>query len=411
MRIHLTAPQAQIWQSDARFICLVAGRRFGKTMLALLWLLDKASRADGTSINYYIAPSYVMAKQIAWRQLKEIIGNHARKINEAELYVELENGAIVQLKGADNPDSLRGVSLSSCVLDEAAFMQKDVWAYAIRPATSDKQAPVLFISTPSGWNWFKTDIYDRALDPDTDNWEAFTFTTAEGGNVPVEEIEQARQELDPKTFRQEYLASFETLDSQVYSNFDIEQNTFTQMPDISEYPSLHIGIDFNVGVMSAVVGLKVADQLHIIDELAMKNSNTTELAREIKARYPDHTIYAYPDPSGRSRKTSAIGGVTDFTILQNAGFYTIAPAKHPAISDRINTVQTLLCNADGYRRLHIHKDCSNLIRSFQGLTYDPVTQQPDKKSGLDHHGDSIGYLIVQLFPFGSQVEKIKISGF
>ena len=150
-----------------------------------------------------------MAKSIAWRKLKELAGDHFSNKNESELFVEFDNGSIIQLKGAENRDSLRGVSLAGAVIDEAAFMAQEVWTEVIRPSTSDQQAPVLFISSPSGWNWFK-ERYDYALSGEDPNWEAFQFTTADGGNVTDEEIESARRELPAKAFNQEYLASFET---------------------------------------------------------------------------------------------------------------------------------------------------------------------------------------------------------
>jgi len=378
-------------------------------MLALLWLINKASQDDG-GVFYYVAPSYVQAKQIAWRQLKELVGDSAVKRHESELYVELRNGAIIQLKGADNPDSLRGVSLSGAVLDEAAFMGEDVWKYAIRPACSDKLAPVLFISSPSGWNWFKR-VYDYAKSMTDRNWEAWQFTTEQGGNVPVEEIENARRELPPKAFNQEYLATFETLSNQVYSNFDAGHNLIKSPPDINPYPELHIGIDFNVAVMSAVIAVKVADQIHVIDELMPENSNTTELGMLIIEKYPNHKLIAYPDPSGRARKTSANVGVTDFTILEELGFYVVAPSKHPPISDRINTVQTLLKNAKGERRLFVHSNCQATINMFQGLTYDPKLGKPDKTLGLDHASDALGYMVTSIAPIGMGVKRAKFSGF
>jgi len=86
-------------------------------------------------IYYYIAPSYVMGKQIAWRLLKELGGDHFVNKNESELFVEFENGAVIQIKGAENRDSLRGVSLAGAVIDEAAFMAQEVWTEVVRPST------------------------------------------------------------------------------------------------------------------------------------------------------------------------------------------------------------------------------------------------------------------------------------
>ena len=359
-------------------------------------------------IYYYIAPSYVMGKQIAWRLLKELGGDHFVNKNESELFVEFENGAVIQIKGAENRDSLRGVSLAGAVIDEAAFMAQEVWTEVVRPSTSDQQAPVLFISSPSGWNWFK-DLYDYALSGEDPNWEAFQFTTADGGNVKPEEIEAAKRELPIKTFNQEYLASFETLSNRVYSNFDRMQNVMESDPDLNDFPDLYIGIDFNVNPMSAIVGVKSADQLFLLDEIILPNSNTTELSAEIKRRYPKHKIRVYPDPSGRARKTSAAGGITDFAILEQNGFSVTAPRAHPPVADRINEVQAMLQNANGQRRLFVSKKCKDMIKSLDGLVYKEKTGAPDKDSGLDHITDALGYLVHSEFPIRKPITDMKIK--
>jgi|SRR5690554_5037678 len=395
MAIKLTKPQSQVWRGKTRFKVLVCGRRFGKTFFALTWLLAQAAQKKG--IYYYIAPSYVAAKSIAWRLLKEIADGHYDKKNEGELFIELANGSVIQLKGAENRDGLRGVSLAGCVLDEFCFMAQEVWTEVIRPATSDQLAPVIFISSPAGWNWGK-DLYDYAKSGQDPNWQAWQFTTADGGNVTPEEIEAARRELPERTFKQEYLASFETLSNRVYSNFDRTINVTEELASLDSVRELHIGIDFNVCPITASVGIKVADQMHVIDEISIMNSNTTELSQEIKRRYPNHKIFAYPDPSGKARKTSAAGGVTDFTILEQAGFRVIAPKAAPAIADRINEVQAMLCNTVGERRLFIHPRCKELIRGLDGMTYKEGTSQPDKSLGLDHITDALGYKIHSMFP-------------
>jgi hypothetical protein len=122
-------------------------------------------------IYYYIAPTYIAAKSIAWRLLKELAEGLYSIKNESELYVEFPNGSVIQLKGAENRDALRGVSLAGAVLDEFCFMQEEVWTEVIRPATSDQLAPVVFISSPAGWNWAKG-LYDYAKSGEDDNWQA-----------------------------------------------------------------------------------------------------------------------------------------------------------------------------------------------------------------------------------------------
>ena len=399
--MQLSRPQSKVWHGKARFKVLVTGRRFGKSFLSLAWLIRNAAKGPG--LHYYIAPSYVMAKSIAWRELKRLAAGHFVSKNESELSVEFRNGGIIQLRGAENRDSLRGVSLSSAVLDEFAYMDQEVWTEVVRPATSDRLAPVMFITSPAGWNWAKS-LYDYAIDPENDNWQAWTYTTLDGGIVPESEVEAAKNELPEKTYRQEFLASFESLANRVYYNFEPAIHVTGDLAKLDDHRELYVGIDFNVDPICAVIGLKVSDQLHIVDEIVIPNSNTTDLAKEIRNRYPNHIIRTYPDPSGKARKTSA-GGATDFTILEQAGFRVYAPSSAPAVADRINEVNAMLTNANGVHRLFIHPRCKELARGLSGMTYKQGSSIPDKSLGLDHILDATGYLINYEFPIRKPVSR------
>ncbi|AUR91964.1 terminase-like family protein [Vibrio phage 1.168.O._10N.261.52.A10] len=403
MKIKLTKPQSKIFKSKARFTTAICGRRFGKTFLAIIKLLTWANKKG---IYWYVAPTYRMAKQIAWRDLLEIAGSTGMivKKNEQDLSIELSNGSIIALRGADNPDSLRGVSLSGLVMDEFAFIDEKAWTFVLRPACADNLAPVLFISTPAGWNYAK-EVYDKGV-IHNEQYASFMFTTADGGNVHESELEAAKKDLPEMVYKQEYLASFEMLANRVYSYFDRLENV-RQCKDTGA--ELLIGMDFNVSPMTAVVGVRISDQLHIIDELELMNSNTEEMCAEIKRRYPNRRITVYPDPAGNARKTSATVGDTDFSIIRRHGFQLIAPKKHPLVVDRINTVQALLKNADGDRRLFIDPKCQALIKCLDGLTYKDGTSAPDKSLGLDHMTDGLGYLICQEFPISKKSFAIPVS--
>jgi hypothetical protein len=204
--------------------------------------------------------------------------------------------------------------------------------------------------------------------------------------------------------------SFTTLSNLVYSSFIYADNVIDEEINPRQHGAVHIGLDFNVAMVSAIASVKVADKLVLFDEIMLENSNTTEMALEIKRRYEGMHVYVYPDPSGRSRKTSAAIGVTDFTILEQQGFYVIAPKKHEAVQDRINTVNALLCNANGDKRLFVHKKCKNTIESLQGQVYDLARNAPDKKGGLDHMADALGYLCLSAAPMNQRVAKQKITG-
>ena len=396
----LSKAQNTVALDATRFRVVVAGRRFGKTFLSIRELCYHAKEPNKDV--WYLAPTYKMARGIVWKKLKNKLSdlNWIQKTNETELSIILRNGSTITLKGADNYDSLRGVGLDFIVLDEFADISPDAWYEVLRPTLSDKQGRALFIGTPKGIGNWAYEIYQNTLE-DPKAWSSYSFTTIEGGNVLEEEIESARRDLDERTFRQEYLATFETFSGRIYYAFDRAHNVRKyegNTPDV-----IYVGMDFNIDPMSAVVAVRSGDTLHIIDEVRLFSSNTKEMVDEIKQRFPKSKVWVYPDPAGSQRKTSA-GGMTDITILQNAGFVVKAPRAHTPVRDRINAVNSRLCDSTGIRRLFIDAKCKYTIEGLERQTYREGSSQPDKDSGYDHMNDAVGYMIDYLFPVRRDVD-------
>ena len=389
----LSQAQQTIVDDNKRFRVVIAGRRFGKTHLAIRELCWHA-REPGKDV-WYVSPSYRQSKNIVWKKLKHRLQDlrWADKINETELTINLKNGSTISLKGADNHDSLRGVGLDFIVLDEFADIDPEAWFETLRPTLSDKQGRAMFIGTPKGMNW-AYELYQNNLE-DPSTWSSYQYTTIDGGNVPLAEIEQARKDLDERTFRQEYMGTFETFAGRIYYSFDRSQNV--QKIDIEDRSVIYLGMDFNIDPMTAVIAIRSGDNLYVIDEIRMFSSNTAEIVEEIKNRYPKSKVWVYPDPASRQRKTSA-GGFTDLTILQNAGFVVKAPNSHTPVRDRINAVNSRLCTSTGKRHLFIDPRCKNVIEGLERHTYKEGTSQPDKDSGYDHMMDALGYMIDYMFP-------------
>jgi len=279
------------------------------------------------------------------------------------------------------------------VLDECADIDKKAWTEVLRPTLSDTQGSALFTGTPKGLGNWLHDIYvNEKVDPD--NWQSFQYTTLDGGQVPEDEIEQAKRDLDDRTFRQEYMASFETYSGQVYYNFGTH-NMITEQIETPKH--ILLGLDFNIDPMSCCLSFLHNDQLIIFDEISIYGSNTDELCREIHSRYPDHRITVYPDPSCRQRKTSA-GGRTDLSILQNAGFTVKARTSHTPVRDRVNAVNSALRSADGTVRVRVAPRCKNVLKSLQKQIYKPGTSIPDNNENLSHMSDAVGYLVDYIYP-------------
>ena len=389
----LSATQQIVANDTHRWRVVVAGRRWGKTTLAIREMCRVAKEPNKDV--YYISPTYRMSRTIIFKRLKEKLMDlrWVKKINETNLEFTLKNGSTISLKGADNPDSLRGISLSAAVFDEFAFMDSEVFYSVIRPALADQQGSALFITTPIGKGNWAFDLFNMEREH-PDQWRSFQFTTLEGGFVSESEVEAARGEMSEQQFRQEFEADFVTASNQVAWAFSQDNVRKLDNPDLS---LLHIGMDFNVTPCVAAVYVQAGQSMYQIDEISMMNSNTQEVADEIKSRYPRSRIICYPDPAGRQRKTSA-GGNTDFKILEMAGFTTKAPLRHDAVRDRINAYNARLCSAQGIRHLFIDPRCKYTLESLEKFCFKAGTQVPDKDSGFDHLFDAASYCIQYLFP-------------
>ena len=400
MKITITKPQLKVSISKARFRVLISGRRFGKTYLAVTEMMKYACQPNRKI--WYIAPTFKMAKEIVWGTLKEMLNqfNWIEDINETTMTITIrQSNSQISLKGADNYDSLRGTGLDFLILDEFADIDKRTWYEVLRASVSDRLGHVLFCGTPKGYgNW----SYELYLKGKQDNdWDSFQFTTIQGGIVSAEEIEQAKQDIDIRTFRQEFEGTFENYAGAVYYNFHPVDNV-VKPREIDWTKPLHLGIDFNVDPMSCCVSQIEKEKIYFIDEIVIYGSNTDELVQEIRDRYGSKSqIICYPDPASKQRKTSA-GGRTDLSILLNAGFKVKVKHKHPAIRDRVNAVNSRLKDSKGERHIFVSQYCKTLIKGLQRQIYKENTNIPDKEDGFDHMNDALGYMIDYLKPLTTQ---------
>jgi len=394
----LSQAQQAVASDEHRFRCLISGRRFGKTTLAIREMA-RAARMPGRTV-WYVAPSYRMAKGIAWRPLKNKLLdlNWVSKINESELTIYLKNGSEISLKGAENGDSLRGRAIDFLTMDEFADIDPAVFYEVLRPTLADTQGSALFCGTPKGIGNWSYDIYQMpSQDPAA--WASWSFTTLEGGFVTADEIDEARKLLDVRTFQQEFEATFVTAGNRVWYAFDRVLNVNAWSGELPA--TLEIGCDFNLNPISAVVFARSGDKVWAIDEIEIYSSNTQELVEEIRTRYNKHRaerITIYPDPAGSAGSTKAATGVTDHSILRNAGFVVKSPRAHNAIKDGVNAVNSMLCNAAGEQRFFVDPRCKRLIECLERHNYKEGTTVPDKTAGYDHLTDAARYYFDYVWP-------------
>ena len=283
MKITLTKPQLKVSSSQSRFRVLVSGRRFGKTYLCITEMMKYA-----TGLNkkiWYVAPTFKMAKEIVWSKLKEMLSqfNWIEDINESTMTITIKKtGSKISLKGCDAYDSLRGVGLDFLILDEFADIDEKAWTEVLRASVSDTEGDVLMCGSPKGYGNWSYRMYLKGQDQDKE-WDSFQFTTLQGGMVSEDEIEQAKQDIDIRTFRQEFEGTFENYAGSVYYNFHPVESVVHKQIDWTK--PLHIGMDFNVDPMSACVGQIEKDKIFFLDEVIIYSSNTDEMVEEIRNRY------------------------------------------------------------------------------------------------------------------------------
>jgi hypothetical protein len=390
----LSDVQKEVSDDPNRFKVVVAGRRWGKSWLSM-HEMAKYARFPNSKI-FYVAPTYKMCRQILWDDIKEkfIRARWAKKINESNLEITLVNNSRIYLRSGDNPDNLRGVSMDYLVMDEAAMIDQKMWTEVCRPALSDRQGGAMFITTPQGKGSWIYDLWQGAHGQE--NYSAFQYSTIQGGNVPPEEIESARNELDEKSFRQEYEASFESYAGSIYYNWDSSIHIKKQDVEFKKNEILHVGMDFNVSPIVAIITRINGNEISVIDEIAMEGSNTFEMAEELLNRYPNNRMWIYPDASGQARKTSS--NTSDHHILRNAGFVLKVKSINPPVKDRIASVNASLMSTDGSVKIHVDPKCRHLIKCISGQTYKEGTRIPDKSGNLDHAMDAFGYLVNWINP-------------
>ncbi|GAA0907642.1 terminase large subunit [Rothia nasimurium] len=424
--VQLTPKQANIYvwgfQPQARFRDAVCGRRFGKTFLGKAEMRRAARLAVewGVSVEdeiWYCAPTFKQAKRVFWRRLKQAIpvAWRATKPNETECSITLKSGHVLRVVGLDNYDNLRGSGLFFALIDEWADCPWAAWEEVLRPMLSTctytlpsgevrKGGHALRIGTPKGFNHCYDTYQDGLTDGEPDH-KSWLYTSLQGGNVPAEELEAARRKMDPRTFRQEYEASFENYAGVVYYTFNRNECKTTER--IKPGEALHIGMDFNVMKMSAVVfvvreGLPMAlDEFHSVRD-------TPEMIEKIQARFPDHGIAVYPDASGQNT-SSKNASESDLSLLRKAGFTVTVDSTNPSVKDRINSVNAMLLNTYGERRMKVNIDqCPKYTQCLERQVYDDKGQ-PDKKGGFDHLNDAGGYFIAKRFPVRSMVTSLKLG--
>jgi len=382
--MNLHESQKIIAKDNHRFRVVNAGRRFGKSILAVEELLFVAVMRESNVA--YCAPTYLQAREIAWSMLKKRVQEFdVVDINETRLEMSIVNklGSIskITLKGWESIESMRGQAFDFLVLDEVAMYRgfKSGWEEVVRPTLTDKQGRVLFISTPKGFNfWY--DLYNlESTDPD---FKSFHFTAYDNPYLLRAELAKIKLQLTEDRFAQEINADFRKTEGLVYKEFNRALHVISE--DIVFTPAkVFGGVDFGFTNPAAIITIKKDSDARywVTDEWYKTGKTDAEIADYVTAlRWNE----CYPDPE-------SAGGIEE---LRRRGVNVRDVIKgKDSIRNGISVVRELF----KANRLFIHASCTNLIWEMETYSY------PDKKDAHneeenpikegDHAVDSLRYAL------------------
>lgn len=388
IKYRLHKAQLQVFKDSSRFVILVAGRRFGKTILALVDMLATALSKEKARC-FYIAPTYRQAEMIAWKMLQEMLPKELIKSkNEVRLEINLINGSEIALKGADNEDSLRGIGLDFVVLDEYAMMKPNVWEEIIRPMLTDTKGRALFIGTPKGKNslW---ELFIKGQRKE-DGYASYAFKTIDNPFIDPKEIEEAKKQLNERYFKQEYEASFEDYTGLIWPEFT-EKHIIKPLylPQVFK----RIGaIDPAISGTTAVLKVAIDEDgnLIIYSEYYEAGKRASEVAQSVK-----DDIRWYIDPASAASNVQRDGKL--YTLYDEYGDNGIrAETAENDVEAGINRVGEYFKQG----KIKIFNTCKNLIWELERYHW---SEEKETSSGLmkpkpykkdDHLCDCLRYLVM-----------------
>lgn len=226
MKVQGFAPrpcQKEFLLSPARFKVISAGRRFGKTIAALNWILEGALNHRGWNCMW-VAPTYRQSRY-AFKRLMSALRlsggmSIISRVSESDMVIEFVNHSLISFRTAENYDNLRAEGINRLVIDEAARIPKAAWEEVLRPAISDTGGDVMFISTPKGRNWFYH-LWLMGKNPEYPEYQSWQFPSSDNPKIRPEDIELARKTLPENVFKQEFMAEFIEAGGEVIPNVDV----------------------------------------------------------------------------------------------------------------------------------------------------------------------------------------------
>ena len=409
MRVELTGPQYDFVTATDRFPALVAGFGAGKTHAAVTRAIALKLQYPRQSVAYYL-PTYDLVTTIAFPRFMETLEawGLAYKQNKNEKMLHVEGAGSFIFRTMDAPERIIGYEVADSLVDELDTLPedkaRDAWNKIIsrnRQKKPDGSANTVGVATtPEGFRF----VYDRWVRTGGPGYRIIKASTlSNAANLPDGYIDSLRG-----TYPSNLLAAY--LDGEfvnlvagsVYPAFDRTANASGEA--IQPREPLHVGMDFNVGKMSAVIHVLRGDDPHALEERTGV-LDTPAMAALLRRDFPDHPIYVYPDASGASRKSNN-ASESDLAVLKKAGFTVRVNPANPRVKDRVLAMNKMI-HSEGVRRYRVHpQGCPDLVESLEKQAYDKHGE-PDKAGGLDHVVDAAGYFVAYRYPIKHRVAVVQ----
>ena len=403
----LSDTQRAFATSKEPFPCFCGGFGSGKTSAAIARAMFLKSAFRQCDIAYYL-PTYPLVEDIAFRRFPELCERKGwgYSLNKSSAFIEFPNAGRIVFRTMENPERIVGYEVAHSILDELDTLTIDkarhVWNKVIARNRQKCSIPntVAAATTPEGFRF----VYERWVKNTAPGYKLFKARTMENAaNLPEGYIDNLRASYSSNMLAAYLDGEFVNLTAgSVYAEFDRRLNASLEV--IQEHEPLHIGLDFNVTKMSAVIWVLRNGQPHAVQELTGV-FDTPAMIKIIQERFRGHPIFIYPDASGQARKSNN-ASVSDLSLLREARFTVLNNNRNPAVKDRILAMNRMIHSA-GERRLRANIDgCPGLVEGLEKQAYDK-NGEPDKSSGLDHVVDAAGYYIAYSFPIEKQSAIIK----
>ena len=402
--------QYKFLNSKAKYPALVSGLGAGKTEALVYRTLKLMTEIPNLRIGIY-EPTVDLLKRIIYPRFEDIFANSGLqyKLNKSDGIMQVWlNGQIAEIifRSMENPTRIIGYEVHHSILDEIDTLSKekamDVWVRVLarnRKAFTDHRTgkrgmnTVGITTTPEGFNFvYNMWVKDHADNPE---YELIRGRTADNHHLPADYVSSLRATYPPQLIAAYLEGQFVNMAGQtVYSGFNrTTSNTELTIDDWDKSATLHIGMDFNVGRMGAVVGMKGdvdSKNLYLVDEFH-NLLDTPTMIEAIRARYPTRSIIIYPDASGGSRK-SVDASKSDIRLLRDAGFRINAPRKNPPVRERVLSMNTMFLNGEGERHLFVNvRKMPEFTEAVEKQVYD--SNGVPIKDGQEDILDGCGYLV------------------